>query len=131
MATPSSRQSAFFGLQAHPENPLLQVRGQAGTHDINLARQTLDQLKAATSESSEVGLVRYDKSSHEGQGDRAPDTKWQQVKGKVDVVLFEGWMLGFKPLTDQAAEKVIFLESVRASHYSVLYTILSTEPHIW
>ena len=75
--------------------------------------------------------MRYDKSSHEGQGDRAPDTKWQQVKGKVDVVLFEGWMLGFKPLTDQAAEKVIFLESVRASHYSVLYTILSTEPHIW
>lgn len=83
------------------------MRGQAGTHDIELARQTLEQLKLATSESSEVAVVRYDKSAHEGRGDRAPDSKWQRVKGKVDVVLFEGWMLGFKPLTDQAAEKVI------------------------
>ncbi|KAL3150639.1 hypothetical protein ABBQ32_000441 [Trebouxia sp. C0010 RCD-2024] len=91
--------------KAHPDNPLLQVRGQAGTHDIELARQTLEQLKLATSESSEVAVVRYDKSAHEGRGDRAPDSKWQRVKGKVDVVLFEGWMLGFKPLTDQAAEK--------------------------
>lgn len=91
--------------KAHPDNPLLQVRGQAGTHDIELARQTLEQLKSATSESSEVAVVRYDKSAHEGRGDRAPPSKWQQVKGKVDVVLFEGWMLGFKPLTDQAAEK--------------------------
>ena len=102
------------------------MRGQAGTHDIGLARQTLEQLKTATSESSEVGLVRYDKSSHEGRGDRAPDSKWQQVKGKVDVVLFEGWMLGFKPLTDQAAEKVHLLENFFASHYSV--RLLSTEP---
>lgn len=103
----SSCQSAYLDLQAHPENPLLQVRGQAGTHDIDLAHETLEQLKSAKSDSSEVGLVRYDKSSHEGRGDRAPASRWQQVKGKVDVVLFEGWMLGFKPLTDQAAEKVI------------------------
>ena len=99
--------SACFCLQTHPDNPLLQVRGQAGTHDIDFARDTLEQLKSATSESSQVGLVRYDKSAHEGRGDRAPPSKWDQVKGKVDVVLFEGWMLGFKPLTDQAAEKVI------------------------
>ena len=94
------------------------MRGQAGTHDIELAHQTLKQLKSATSESSEVGLVRYDKSSNEGRGDRAPASKWQQVKGKVDVVLFEGWMLGFKPLTDQAAEKVIleFLSCLFLSH---------------
>ena len=93
-------------LQTHPDNPLLQVRGQAGTHDIELAHKTLQQLKSAASESSTVGLVRYDKSAHEGRGDRAPPPKWQQVKGKVDVVLFEGWMLGFKPLTDKAAQKV-------------------------
>lgn len=126
MVTSPSCQSACFWLQAHPENPLLQVRGQAGTHDIRLAHQTLEQLKSATSESSEVGLVRYDKSSHEGRGDRAPDSKRQQVKGKVDVVLFEGWMLGFKPLTDQAAEQVMFLKYVCASHYTV--PLLSTQP---
>ena len=90
------------------------MRGQAGTHDITLAHETLKQLKAATSKASHVGLVRYDKSAHEGRGDRAPASKWQQVKGKVDVVLFEGWMLGFKPLTDQAAQKV------RRSHVPLL-----------
>ena len=117
MAHPASLKSphlAGFCLQTHPDNPLLQVRGQAGTHDIDFAHDTLEQLKSATSESSQVGLVRYDKSAHEGRGDRAPGSKWQQVKGKVDVVLFEGWMLGFKPLTDQAAEKVITL---RPSHH--------------
>ena len=24
---------------------------------------------------------------------------WAQVQGRVDIVLFEGWMLGFRPLT--------------------------------
>lgn len=109
-------------VQAHPDNPLLQVRGQAGTHDIELARQTLEQLKSATSESSEVAVVRYDKSAHEGRGDRAPPSKWQQVKGKVDVVLFEGWMLGFKPLTDQAAEKVILVDPLHACSCSMFVT---------
>ena len=106
--------SACLWVQAHPDNPLLQVRGQAGTHDIELARQTLEQLKSASSDSSEVAVVRYDKSAHEGRGDRAPASKRQQVKGKVDVVLFEGWMLGFKPLTDQAAEKVTLVDNLYA-----------------
>lgn len=91
--------------KANSQNKLLGVRGQAGTHDIKLAHNTLQQLKSANSDSSEIALVRYDKSSHSGRGDRAPESAWQQVKGKVDVVLFEGWMLGFRPLLDQAAQK--------------------------
>ena len=29
------------------------------------------------------------------QGDRAPKSKWQRVTGPVDVVVLEGWCLGF------------------------------------
>ena len=94
-------------MQANTGNKLLELRGNAGSHDIQLARETLQKLKSAHSESADVALVRYDKSAHSGRGDRAPESGWQQVKGKVDVVLFEGWMLGFRPLMDQAAHKVI------------------------
>ena len=98
------------------------MRGQAGTHDIKLARDILQQLKSADSDSSEVALVRYDKTSHGGRGDRAPKSAWQQVKGKVDIVLFEGWMLGFRPLTDEAAQKVIGngTYDVQSSHCKTL-----------
>ena len=99
-------------LQANEGNKLLELRSNAGTHDIKLAHDTLQQLKSANSDSSEVSLVRYDKSAHSGRGDRAPKSAWQTVKGKVDVVLFEGWMLGFRPLLDQAAQKVPCLRHV-------------------
>ena len=99
-------------LQANEGNKLLELRSNAGTHDIKLAHDTLQQLKSANSDSSEVSLVRYDKSAHSGRGDRAPKSAWQTVKGKVDVVLFEGWMLGFRPLLDQAAQKVPCLNAL-------------------
>lgn len=40
-------------------------------------------------------LPRYDKAAHSGAGDRAPQESWPSVAGPVDIVLFEGWMLGF------------------------------------
>jgi len=42
------------------------------------------------------------------------------VKGKVDVVLFEGWMLGFRPLLDQAAQKVHHINTLLAFHYTAM-----------
>lgn len=38
----------------NPDNPLLQVRGNAGTHDIELGRATLEALTSATEHHSEV-----------------------------------------------------------------------------
>jgi len=107
-------------MQANSQNKLLGVRGQAGTHDIKLAHNTLQQLKSANSDSSEIALVRYDKSSHSGRGNRASEGAWQQVKGKVDVVLFEGWMLGFRPLLDQAAQKVRHINTLLAFDYTAM-----------
>ena len=37
-----------------------------------------------------------------GLGDRAPRSKWQRVTGPVDVVVLEGWCLGFRSTHDGA-----------------------------
>lgn len=80
---------------AHPDNPLLQVRGNAGTHDLKLGEKILTKLI-----SREEGVVvpRYDKSARNGRGDRAPREDWTKLEQKADVVLLEGWMAGFEPV---------------------------------
>ena len=60
-----------MGMQANSSNRLLGVRGNAGSHDTQLAHDTFEALKAAKADTAEVGIVRYDKSKHEGRGDRA------------------------------------------------------------
>lgn len=73
----------------HPDDPLMQVRGGPGTHDVSLGVATLDALAGGS------GVARvpvYDKSAHGGKGDRAG---WREVALPVDVVIVEGWMLGF------------------------------------
>lgn len=76
----------------HPGNPYLQYRGYPGTHDLELGVRTLEALR----EGRDVELPRYDKSAHEGRGDRSPVT--EPVRGRFDLVLLEGWMLGFTPV---------------------------------
>jgi D-glycerate 3-kinase len=83
--------------QAHPDNRYLGQRGYPGTHDIALGNATLDALVSA-SDGQIVSVPVYDKSAHGGLGDRMPGGAWRQVTGPVDVVLFEGWMLGFVPV---------------------------------
>lgn len=46
---------------------------------------------------------RYDKSAFAGRGDRADPSTWPVVSGPLELVFFEGWMLGFKPVGDEAA----------------------------
>ncbi|KAI8378572.1 P-loop containing nucleoside triphosphate hydrolase protein [Blakeslea trispora] len=83
--------------QTYPDNPLYQQRGQAGSHDIPLAIQTIQHLLRAQS-GEKVLIPVYDKSRFGGQGDRLPRDEWKESVGPFDIVLFEGWMLGFKPL---------------------------------
>jgi D-glycerate 3-kinase len=76
----------------HPGNPYLQYRGYPGTHDLELGVRTLEALR----EGRDVELPRYDKSAFAGRGDRSPVT--EPVHGRFDLVLLEGWMLGFSPV---------------------------------
>lgn len=100
----------FEGLQrvAHenPHNKLLQGRGQPGTHDLELGGEILTSLKHINEEgqsSQGVYLPIFDKSQHDGRGDRAKETVF--VKPPLDIVLFEGWCLGFKSLPPEELSK--------------------------
>jgi len=85
----------------YPDNPYLQQRGYPGTHDVALGTGILSRLKQAEAGSGLL-LPRYDKSQHQGQGDRAVETQWPEIALPVDIVLVEGWMLGFRPLSPDA-----------------------------
>lgn len=82
----------------HPGNALLELRGNAGSHDLPLSVETLTALGKLTKEGMKMNLPRYDKSAYSGRGDRADPSTWPEVEGPLTVVLFEGWMLGFRPL---------------------------------
>ena len=80
----------------HPDNLLLRGRGQPGTHDIALGLRCLEALKGINEEGREVELPVFDKSRFGGEGDRSSETT--RVRGQIDIVMLEGWMMGFYPL---------------------------------
>ncbi|KAI7754528.1 hypothetical protein M8C21_028898 [Ambrosia artemisiifolia] len=67
----------------NPGNALLEFRGNAGSHDLSLSVETLEALGKLSKEGMKMKLPRYDK-----------------------VVLFEGWMLGFKPVPSEVVKAV-------------------------
>jgi D-glycerate 3-kinase len=79
-------------LQLRSQDPRLIWRGPPGTHDVDLGLQVLDSLRSATSET--VPIPRFDKSLWDGAGDRIDP---EPVTG-IDIVLFEGWFVGARPL---------------------------------
>lgn len=87
----------------HPGNLYLEHRGYPGTHDVELGAATLRALRAAQP-GDVVALPAYDKSAHAGRGDRRPRGDWPAVVGPVDLVVLEGWMLGFPSLDAAALE---------------------------
>ncbi|KAG2433766.1 hypothetical protein HXX76_008127 [Chlamydomonas incerta] len=88
---------------ANPGNRLLQLRGNAGTHDLALGTETIKTLRNLTAPGATAAVPRYNKSAFGGRGDRAEPSSWPVVSGPLDVVFFEGWMSGFAPVPDSAA----------------------------
>ncbi|MBW4562032.1 MAG: glycerate kinase [Mojavia pulchra JT2-VF2] len=77
------------------QDPRLIWRGPPGTHDIDLALNVLDQIRHSQ---NPVTVPRFDKSAYKGAGDR---TTPEIVTG-VDIVLFEGWFVGVRPIKPEA-----------------------------
>ncbi|WFD42354.1 glycerate 3-kinase [Malassezia psittaci] len=92
--------------RANPSNALLQGRGQPGTHDVQLGTGILQSVRDLNkSPNQTVKFPIYDKSAFNGQGDRSAQEV--TVKAPVDIVLFEGWCLGYLPLSkDELQEKL-------------------------
>jgi D-glycerate 3-kinase len=84
---------------AHSGKPYLDHRGYPGTHDVELGAAVLRALRDAT---GPVAIPRYDKSAHGGRGDRAPRDRWSNAPRPLDLVVLEGWMLGFVPVPPES-----------------------------
>jgi D-glycerate 3-kinase len=80
-------------LALQQQDPRLIWRGPPGTHDIQLGLEILERLRQPNSDSP-VEIPRFDKSAWHGAGDRG---KPEIVNG-VDLVLFEGWFVGVRPI---------------------------------
>ncbi|KAG8055835.1 hypothetical protein GUJ93_ZPchr0001g32579 [Zizania palustris] len=92
--------------ESNPGNALLEFRGNAGSHDLPFSVETLESLIKLTKEGMKMKLPRYNKSAFGGRGDRDDPSAWPEVEGPLEVVLFEGWMLGFKPLANDVVKAV-------------------------
>jgi D-glycerate 3-kinase len=91
---------------AHPHNPFLRGRGLPGTHDTSLGLSVLQSLKEINRPgTNEVRIPRFDKSLFDGEGDRLPESEWTSVRGPLDVVLLEGWCVGFYPQSRRYIEE--------------------------
>lgn len=80
-------------VELQKQDPRLIWRGPPGTHDIDLGITTLDTLRSAPY-NRPIPIPRFDKSAHNGAGDR---TSPEVVNG-INIVLFEGWFVGVVPV---------------------------------
>ena len=72
-------------------------RGPPGTHDLDLGIDLLDNLRQGIPNVI-INVPRFDKSAYGGAGDR---TEPEQISN-IDIVLFEGWFVGVRPIPQSA-----------------------------
>ncbi|MBE9008926.1 glycerate kinase [Pseudanabaenaceae cyanobacterium LEGE 13415] len=87
-------------------DPRLIRRGPPGTHDVQLGIEVLTQFRQGN---FPIALPRFDKSLHNGEGDRTVP----EIIDRADIVLFEGWFVGVRPIVSQFDIAPIVTESDR------------------
>ena len=101
---PHSQQEALA--KSRPNNPLVQHRGQPSTHDVKLGAELF---QALADRKTDIKVPSYDKSAFNGAGDQRPENEWETVNAKgsspVEVIVFEGWCVGFRALSDSEFER--------------------------
>ncbi len=80
--------------------PALRWRGPPGTHDLALGCHTLDVFRQGPA-TAPLALPRFDKSLHQGEGDRIAPR--EVTCGEV--LFFEGWCVGLEPIDDARFEQ--------------------------
>jgi D-glycerate 3-kinase len=88
-------------------HPLLVTRGAPGTHDVGALSGALRRL-AEASAGEEVELLQFSKA----EDDRRSETR--RLRGKFDVVLFEGWCVG--ALAETHAELATPMNALEREH---------------
>jgi len=75
-------------------HPLFFTRGVPGTHDLGLINKTIKKLK--TKKFKTVLIPKFDKSID----DRMKKNKWQKIKNRPNIIIFEGWCVGARHQKD-------------------------------
>ena len=88
--------------EANKSNMLLQHRGEPGTHDVELGVRTLQALL----ENADTLVPVFDKSAGDGWGDRVSEVGWVKAEAPFDLVLVEGWCLGFQAVEDAHVQQL-------------------------
>jgi len=79
-------------LQLQAQDPRMVWRGPPGTHEIGLGLKLLKQIRA---QRFPAFIPQFDKSLQNGAGDRTTPLEIQAA----DIVLFEGWFVGCRPVS--------------------------------
>ena len=90
-------------IMAKIAHPLFRVRGVPGTHDIRLLLNCIKKLRKK--KFRKVLIPKFDKSID----NRLPKKKWQIIKKKPDIIIFEGWCVGATPQKNKDLIKPINL----------------------
>ena len=91
-------------------HPMLLTRGVPGTHDINLMLNFFKKMKSKKFKSLKVP------SFNKAVDDRSIKKNWQSIKEKPDVIIFEGWCVGAKPVSNNSLKRSInLMEKVKDS----------------
>ncbi len=92
--------------KSHPDNPLIQHRGEPSTHDIELGTRLF---RSLANREPNIKVPSYDKSAFNGAGDQLPESEWpivnQEDGPRIEVIILEGWCVGFRPLRDAEVEQ--------------------------
>lgn len=71
-------------------HPLMATRGVPGTHDVDLIVRVISALKQGN---LPVRIPRFDKAAD----DREPESQWDTIIDKPEIIIFEGWCIGAEP----------------------------------
>tara|TARA_B110000305_G_C19283145_1_gene560319 strand:- start:72 stop:770 length:699 start_codon:yes stop_codon:yes gene_type:complete len=82
-------------------DPLYSHRGMAGTHDTEQLYSCLERLQCGMN--TEIPI--FNKEFHNGRGDR---TGYLYIENNMDVIIIEGWMIGYKQTDVTPNELVLF-----------------------
>ncbi len=110
-------------------HPLFVTRGVPGTHDLELALETLQQL---SQDSGEVSVPKFDKA----QDERAATDDWPRVSTPLDIIILEGWCVGITAEAEEALlEPINELESLNDAEGEwrryINQQLVTNYPELW
>lgn len=84
---------------------------------------------------SNILIPTYNKALKNGRGDRSPESEWQNVSPPFDIVIFEGWMVGFKSLSDDVITELLpktkYAKKYPLKHILTINSNLKKMENLW